>query len=152
MSPDPEHCQENLGKLLYAVRFSMIRKMEKAIADNNWDINFTQLRVLIQLGQHHSLSASELARAIEHNCGALTRVLDRLVEKGYVERSTNLADRRAVDLCLTSAGRSLWAAIDIKMDQLNADILSALNEGEQIQLFNLLHRVRSHLETSHCHD
>jgi len=138
--------QETFGLLLHTIRLSLIRRAEQLLAAKGFDLKFIQLRVLRQLSMNESLSASELARAVEHDGGALTRVLDRLQENGYVARRVSAADRRAIELSLTDAGRALWCSIQPWITQLNADVLSVLNGDEQAQLFSLLHRVRERLE------
>ena len=138
--------QETFGLLLHTVRLSLIRRAEQFLASKGFDLKFIQLRVLKQLSMHESQSATELARAVEHDGGALTRVLDRLQESGYVARRSSASDRRAIELSLTGEGRALWNSIQPWILQLNADALSPLDEREQEQLFSLLHRVRARLE------
>lgn len=140
--------QENLGKLLYAVRLAMIKQLDNLIAANHWDINFTQLRVISHLGRNTQVSPSALAQAIEQNGGALTRVLDKLVEKGLVARQPNPNDRRAVDISLSPSGKALWAQMSSQFEEANKAMLSVLEEQEQQQLFELLRRVRNHLDAS----
>lgn len=50
---------------------------------------------------------SELARALLYSSGAATKVLDRLAERGLVERVADPGDRRAVRVGLTAEGRAL---------------------------------------------
>jgi DNA-binding MarR family transcriptional regulator len=138
--------QETFGLLLHTIRLGLIRRAEQFLANKGFDFKFIQLRVLKQLSMHQSQSATELARAVEHDGGALTRVLDRLQESGYVVRRSSALDRRVIELSLTDEGRALWNSIQPWILQLNADALSALDGREQEQLFFLLHRVRARLE------
>ncbi|MFC8045364.1 MarR family winged helix-turn-helix transcriptional regulator [Nocardia sp. NPDC057353] len=55
----------------------------------------------------HPVRMSELAQALLYSSGAATKVLDRLTERGLVERVPDPADRRAVRIGLTDAGREL---------------------------------------------
>ena len=47
----------------------------------------------------------EISDALGHNLSAATSLIDRLVDKGMVQRSTNPADRRVVTCGLTQKGR-----------------------------------------------
>lgn len=144
--------RETFGLLLLSVRQSLIRRGEYLLATRGFDINFTQFRVMRVLGRVESLTASELARSVEHDGGAVTRLVDRLVEKGYVARRPNATDRRAVDVFMTDAGREVWSSLQDCSEQINAEVLEALDDNEQTQLFSLLHRVRDHLDQQAPHN
>jgi DNA-binding MarR family transcriptional regulator len=145
-SPKNSTEQETFGLLLLSVRLSLIRRVERLMASNGFDLNYTQLRVFRVLSQSESLGASELARAVEHDGGALTRLLDRLQEKNYVARRPNAKDRRAIEVFMTDEGRALWASMQTCVQQLNTEILDALDDDEQTQLFDLMHRIRDRLD------
>lgn len=131
--------------LVHTVRGGLIRRLEQTLDEHQFDINFTQFRALKALSLHESMSATELARTLEHDAGALTRVLDRLQDKGYVQRRPSEQDRRAVVISLTVAGRALWNSIETVVWELNRDVLSVLTPVEQDQLFTLMHKLRDSL-------
>ena len=138
--------QETFGLLLLSVHHSLIRRGERLFASRGVDINYTQYRVLKALSQVQSMSASELARSVEHDGGALTRVLDRLQGKSYVARRPNAADRRAIEIYMTAKGRAAWNSIQDCGTQVNAEVFAVLSDTEQAQLFDLLHRIRDRLD------
>ena len=138
--------QETFGLLLLSVRQSLIRRGERLLANSGYEINFTQFRVLRALSQTQHLSAKDLARAVEHDGGALTRLLDRLQEKGYVARRPNAADRRGLEVYMTDTGRAVWDAMQSCVQQVNAEVLDVLSDAEQSQLFALLHRIRDQVD------
>ena len=138
--------QETFGLLLLSVRLSLIRRGERLLASGGHGINFTQFRVMRMLSQAQHMSATELARSVEHDGGALTRLLDRLQEKGYVARRPNASDRRGIEVFMTDAGRAVWDSMQACVQQVNAEVLEALDDDEQSQLFALLHRIRDHLD------
>ena len=138
--------QETFGLLLLSVRLSLIRRGERLLANSGHGISFTQFRVMRMLSLAQHMSATELARSVEHNSGALTRVLDRLQEMGYVGRRPNATDRRGIEVFMTDAGRAVWDSMHECVQQVNAEVLEALNDDEQSQLFALLHRIRDRLD------
>lgn len=141
------HPAETFGHLLYTIRLGLMKRAQRLLADQGFDINFTHFRVLKQISLHEPMTAKDLARAVEHDGGALTRLLDRLQEKGFIVRCTNAQDRRAVDLSLTAAGRKVLAAGQNCVTGMSADVLSDLNKAEQEQLLSLLYRVRVRLDS-----
>lgn len=138
--------QETFGPLLLSVRQSLIVRVLRLLSSKGFDINYTQFRVLRALSQSPHLSAKELARTVEHDGGAMTRLLDRLQEKGYVARRPNALDRRGIEIYMTDAGRSVWDAMQACVRQINAEVLDALDDDEQSQLFALLHRIRERVD------
>ena len=67
---------------------------------------FDILRRLLEAEGYRSRT-QELARALLYSSGSATKVIDRLVERGLVERSAHDADRRVVFVSLTPAGLEL---------------------------------------------
>lgn len=145
--PSKPNTAETFGQLLYTIRLGLIKRAQRLMAKDGFDINYTQYRVLKQLNFCKSQTAKELARAVEHDGGALTRLLDRLQELGYIARSTNATDRRAVDLSLTKAGHDTLESVQRKIRHMAAGVLNELERDEQEQLLSLLQRVRNRLDS-----
>ena len=55
-------------------------------------------------------TAASLARDLNTDTGAMTRMLDRLEAKGLLQRTRSSTDRRVVELTLTDQGRELTHA------------------------------------------
>jgi DNA-binding MarR family transcriptional regulator len=66
-----------------------------------------QFEVLKNLAGSGAETAASLCRALHQDTGSMTRMLDRLEEKGLVTRERDTSDRRLVFLRLTEAGESL---------------------------------------------
>ena len=124
----------------------MIKHLEHALAEQDLGLNFTQYRVLKMLGNVPQISASELARRLEHDAGALTRLLDKMQERGFLRRHACAEDRRSVEISLTDAGRALSRPLRSISEQLTAYALSDLSDDEKVVLMTLLRRVRTTLE------
>ena len=70
-----------------------------------------------------------------------TRVIDRMIKKGLVEKSVNEADRRLVDITLSTKGKELLDHVDAHMSNLD-NIVSALEPAQADQLSELLDIMR----------
>lgn len=66
-----------------------------------------QFEVLKNLVRSDTETAASLCRALHYDTGSMTRMLDRLEEKGLVSRARDTTDRRLVFLRLTETGESL---------------------------------------------
>lgn len=81
-----------------------------------------------------------IARMIDKNSNA-SRLVDKLVHKGYVERTTCATDRRRVDVAITEEGIK---TLDIVSKTLEAGVFSIkLTDEEATLLSNLLDKMRS---------
>jgi MarR family transcriptional regulator, organic hydroperoxide resistance regulator len=81
-------------------------------------------------------------RLIERTPG-ITRLLDRLEEKGLVRRERCATDRRLVHAWITESGLELLATLETPVDQADEAAVAALTPDERIQLLRLLESVRA---------
>lgn len=91
-------------------------------------------------------TSSGLARTLSMNPGAMTRMLDRLIEKGLVERQPCPRDRRAARLLLTDSGREAVGPIaDVLATCLN-DAVRGFSAEEFATLISLLQRLNANVQ------
>ena len=82
------------------------------------DIGFTQLAALYAVSGPVTLTMADLAEQLDRSPSATSRLVSGLVERGYLERSEEVADRRQRNLSLTAEGVALLAAVDrVQADQ-----------------------------------
>ena len=79
--------------------------------------------VLFRLREQEGLSQVDLADVLELQPISLVRLLDRLVERGLVERRHDPRDRRTNRLFLTARGRRLADDLDSLRDTIATDVL-----------------------------
>lgn len=107
---------------------------------------FDVLSTLGRDGPPYTLSAGELARSVFLTCGAMTHRLDRLEERGLVERRPSPEDRRSVLVSLTEQGRDLMnQALHKRLGDVRR-LMSVLSKTEREQLQDLLRRLTTALE------
>jgi DNA-binding MarR family transcriptional regulator len=131
-----------LGMLISLVKVEMVRTLEAEFASKNVDLSFTQYLILKKSQQLGAVSATELARAVELDGGAMTRQLDHLERKGYLRRMPHEQDRRALRIELTDAGSAIWQGGAFACSNRVMDAAQhSLNETERAQLHEYLERV-----------
>ena len=101
-----------------------------------------QSMILFLLAGRDGLFMSQLARRLEMDNAALTRMADRLVKAGLVERRALAQDRRAQSLGLTPAGQDLAKRAAAIVRQANQHLLDQLTTTEQEVLLNALDKLR----------
>ncbi len=128
--------------LLTMVRSEMVRAIEAELASQGLDLSFTQYLILKKAEQLGAVSATELARAVELDGGAMTRQLDQLERKGYLRRTPHEQDRRALRIELTGAGIAVWQDIaSVCSERVMTAAQRSLNPAERAQLHDYLERV-----------
>lgn len=110
---------------------------------SQYDITPQQYNILrILRGQFPSpASVSLLKSRMLDKMSDASRLVDRLVEKGLVEKKISNNDRRRLDVYITSKGLKLLEKIDNKNKQFD-DLLKGITEQEAITLNNLLDKLR----------
>ncbi len=99
-----------------------------------YGITDAQWRPLVMMCRHGCRTAADLARATHGDTGAVTRMLDRLEEKGLLHRSRSAEDRRVQRLELTAEGQRLAAIVPYVI----ADVLNAHLAGVRADELDLL--------------
>ncbi|HEY8648449.1 MAG TPA: MarR family transcriptional regulator [Candidatus Limnocylindria bacterium] len=82
--------------------------MEAALAPTG--VSHSEYDVLVNIagGPREGLRPTELAERVLITKSGLTRLLDRLVERGYIERRVCASDRRGQLIVLTAEGRHAY--------------------------------------------
>ncbi|HEY8069952.1 MAG TPA: MarR family transcriptional regulator [Burkholderiales bacterium] len=100
---------ETLGYLIGQVRRALLEAMERELAPHG--LTGPQAIVMFKLASGDASHAAEFCRSLQYDPGAMTRLLDRLEKKGFVQRVRSARDRRNVGIKLTPAGRAVLPRI-----------------------------------------
>jgi DNA-binding MarR family transcriptional regulator len=110
------------------------------------DVSVAQLDVLANLASGEVVQQKELAARLLVTKANVTGLIDRLVERGWVERRADPADGRAHRVVLTRVGRKVaQRAIEIRQ-ALIAEIFEVLTPDERETLTELARRVEARVE------
>jgi DNA-binding MarR family transcriptional regulator len=104
-------------------------------AEGIWsDVSMREYDVLYTLSKcAEPVRLGELNRHVLLSQPALSRMVDRLAERGLVTRTIDPADRRGVQLSLTEAGRAVQRDIGRRHARSVAEVLTARLSSEQIR-------------------
>lgn len=93
-----------LGPLLGHVRTVMLTTLDEEL--QAFGITGMQFAILKNVADHTAETAADLCRLLHYDTGSMTRLVDRLEEKGLIRRERSKDDRRVVSLLATHAGRA----------------------------------------------
>ena len=144
MNTTPPCNGSHLGLLFRQVRDAMWARMERELAASGHDLNFSQFITLKTLANGPA-GVTELARAAYLHPGAMTRLLDKLEERGLLARESVPGDRRALQIVLTDAGRAMWDDIAPSAQRVHDRAMANFNDAERDEFLLLLCRVRDNL-------
>lgn len=109
------------------------------------DLTALQWKPLHAIATGRASTAIECARIMNVDAGSVTRMVDRLENKGLVERVRDPADRRLIRLGLTAAGRDAASVVPDELHQLNEDLLNGLGPTAREQLKRSLRKIIANL-------
>jgi len=143
--------QGNLGYLLKCARSLAMDVVEPVLEARGF--TFLQYTILAWLRDGIAVNPRDIASLYGHDGGALTRVIDRLMERGLLERVRRDRDRRRVELQLTlQGGEAIDELIPLVGDKFDA-VMETFSHSELQTLQQLLTKLAAQLspagEASH---
>lgn len=93
---------ESIGYLIRVCQQHASARLDQLFADE--ELSHVQWTALISIRFGRGLTCAALARDLAHDKGAMTRMVDAMEAKGWVERQRDADDRRLNILSLTPAG------------------------------------------------
>lgn len=107
--------------------------LEKRLLDSPFSL--TQARVLYELAQRKSCTATQISEALELDPGYLSRIMTGFVKQGLLTRTRSREDTRQIVLALTAVGRRSFRKLDRDSRDQAATLLSSLPSASREDLF-----------------
>lgn len=105
---------------------------------SRFGLKIPEWRVMAVLGDVGEATQRELVAATRMDKVAVNRATKTLGERALIQRAPNMADGRSHHLALTAAGEALYGEIMPLALQMEAQVMTVLDEAEQVQLAGLL--------------
>ncbi|WP_242085432.1 MarR family winged helix-turn-helix transcriptional regulator [Aestuariivivens sediminis] len=108
------------------------------------DISIQQFNVLrILRGQKGKpATLSSIQERMINKMSNTTRLIDKLIIKGYVGKEINKNNKRKIDVTITKEGLNFLNDIDILIDSTEQNIVKTLSNDEAQELIRLLGKIR----------
>lgn len=132
--------QKSMVNLIFTYHW-VVEKIKNLLSAE--DITLQQYNILrILRGSFPApLSTLQIRDRMLDKMSDTSRIVDRLVVKGLVQKNTSKTDKRLVDVMITDEGRELLAKLDLHNDELD-NIVTSLSDSEMNSLNNLLDKLR----------
>ncbi|HYL03310.1 MAG TPA: MarR family transcriptional regulator [Steroidobacteraceae bacterium] len=128
-----------VGYLLGRARASLLSSLDAELG--SFGLNAMQYAVLKHLAEGAARTAADLCRCMYYDTGSMTRILDRLEEKGLLRRERSPDDRRVVLLRVAPAGRAQLPRLRAVGSRVLAAHLAGFSAAEVEALQRLLGRM-----------
>jgi DNA-binding MarR family transcriptional regulator len=137
--------QSSIGYLAKRAHSLMLDVMEPLLEERGF--SFLQYVILAWLRDGIAVNPKDICFQYRHNSGALTRVIDQLAARGFLDRVRRDRDRRKVELQLTPAGReAVERLIPLVVEKLN-QALADFSGAEVQELTRLLTKLNTTLQS-----
>ena len=138
--------QSILGFVLHDVARLMRKRFEQWARAAG--LTRSQWQVLAKLSTHEGIHQKGLADLLEIESVTLVRLLDKMQERGLIERRNHATDRRFSLLFLTPDAHPLLQFMRTLGEQTRVETMADFSVQEHDQLLQYLERMREHLLTA----
>lgn len=131
--------EDSVGFLMKKVMMSIVAQADKRLGEHG--LTNSQWSPLMRMRLSGACTVAELARWLQTDAGATTRLLDRLEKKGLCQRTRCTEDRRVVRVALTPEGEAAIAEVPAVMSAIMNEHLAGFSEAEWRLMLSLLRRM-----------
>lgn len=110
----------------------------------------SQLQLLMFIENMQPVSLKDLAAKMYLTPGAITQLVEGLVQQGYIERKPSEQDRRVICVAMTSEGTKKTAALQERKHEMFAKVVSELDDNELALFLRIQQKMLAQLETKIC--
>lgn len=135
---------ESLHYLIMANQMLVQKSLMDQIKDTGLTIG--QPKILDYLKEHDRSNQKEIARACFLEAGSLTTILNKMEEKGLIERRMLNGNRRSFHIFMTEEGKRKQQMVDKAFKEIEQKALSGILEEEYERFLNIYKRIYSNLQ------
>ncbi|MBN2657331.1 MAG: MarR family transcriptional regulator [Spirochaetales bacterium] len=139
MQKKREELKENLQELgHYLMHRSMSGYFQFARKHN---LSYSQMFILGRLNKGGRASVSELSSMLDISNSAVSQLLDKLVQSGYIERREDPDDRRKKNHCISNKGEKVLKLSILARSSWMEELVGKISEEEAGELLPCLKRI-----------
>ena len=127
---------EMLGNITFNL-LARCQEKEAHLAEQH-NLLEAELKCLRLIGPEESLNNQEIAERMNLSPSRLTRIIDGLVRKGYMNREIDKEDRRNMKISLTSIGENLSNKINKAFVDIHREILEDIDNSQHESLLTTM--------------
>ncbi|WP_066894160.1 MarR family winged helix-turn-helix transcriptional regulator [Clostridium nigeriense] len=136
-----------VNELLVKIFNEILQIEEKTLKNGHFsDLSVREMHTVEAIGRKEKRMMSEVAQDLGITVGTLTTSINRLIKKGYVERSRIEEDRRVVLVELTKKGKVAHRLHERFHNEMVRSMMDSLSEREQEVLISSLGKLNNYFK------
>ena len=135
---------ELLGNLIFEILL-ICQKKEADLAEEH-GLFHAEFRCLRLMGSEGSLNNKDIAERMNLSPSRLTRIVDGLEKKGYMQREINKGDRRNMKISLSRRGKILTNKLNKAFVDLHSEILQDIDVSQHEPLITAMEHLHLAIE------
>ena len=135
---------EEMTRILPRLLREFTSKQDSILAKGK--IAIPHVVILDVLKEKESSTMGELAKILNLTMSAVTVIIDKMIELGFVKRERSKEDRRIVNVMLAKKGKELAEEVNKERRNMANDIFSVLTGKEKEEYLRLISKVYESLE------
>lgn len=129
----------NVLDLVYELKKRCIQE-DEAFFDA-FDISQAEYNMFICLSNCKHFNSYSVAEKMQLSLSRVSRIIDKMVNKEFLSRSTNKTDRRAIDIKMTTKGKNVMSQIKEYRKKREKDLEEKLNAEEMEEIISGLKKL-----------
>ena len=146
MKAKPDPLDESLGFWVYRVHIQGTNALRRAFQAAGYDVTPEQWSVLARLREREGANQTQLGEKTLKDRHNITRILNLLEKRGYIERRTDETDKRVCHIFLTKAGRAVLEKLTPIVLNHRRLSFKGLGTEDRQAMRNLLERIVKNIE------
>ena len=133
-----------LGNLIFEI-LPICQRKETELADEHGLLQ-AEFKCLRLMGSEGTLNNKDLAERMNLSPSRITRIMDGLVKKGYMQREINKGDRRNMKISLSRRGKNLTNKLNDAYIEIHSEILQDIDISQHESLITNMEHLHSAVE------
>ena len=135
---------ERLADLTFSL-LARCQEKEARLAEEH-GLFHAEFRCLRLMGSEGSLNNKDIAERMNLSPSRITRIMDGLVKKGYMQREINKGDRRNMKISLSRRGKILTNKLNKAFVDLHSEILQDIDVSQHEPLITAMEHLHLAIE------
>lgn len=147
---EPRERVDDAWKHTFGFLIHDVARLRKALFDErmkDFGLTRSQWWVIGHLNRRDGVTQSELGRELDMSKVTLGGLLDRLEEKGWLERRTDAEDRRAKRIYLTRRLEGIRRGMDAAAVEINERCFTNVTKQDRRRIISILRVMKESLRT-----
>ncbi len=133
----------NLSLNAFVVLMRASKSVEERIKKDikSYGVSITEFTILEALYHKGDLTVNQICDAVLINSGSMTYVIDKLQQRGLLERITSEEDRRVIHVRITNQGKELMDDIFPQHEKVIEKVFKDVSPEELESVIDILKRI-----------